>query len=85
MYCIFSFKSRQEAMRLLENARRLGIDVSIVSTPKFVYVGCGLSVKTSIENYHALYNVFVSNKFSTFIGAYRVKTDGKGTRSERIL
>ena len=85
MYCIFSFKSRQEAMRLFKSARNVGIDVSIVSTPKFVYLGCGLSVKTSVENYNAIYNVFVSNKFSTFIGAYRVKTDGKGTRSERIL
>ncbi len=85
MYCIFSFKSRQEAMRLYDSAKRSGVLVSIISTPKFVYSGCGLSVKTDIEGYQSLYNVFVSMRFSSFLGAFKVRNDRSGLHSERIL
>ncbi len=85
MYCIFSFKSRQEAMRLYDSAKRTGIVVSIISTPKFVYSGCGLSVKTGLSSYQLLYNIFVSMRFSSFLGAFKVKKDNLGTKSERIL
>ena len=85
MYCIFSFKSRQEAIRLYENAKRERIPVCIISTPKFVYTGCGLSVKTEVEYYTYLYNVFVSMRFSSFYGAFRIRKDSQGTHSERIL
>lgn len=85
MYCIFSFKSRQEAIRLYETARSNGIAVSIISTPQFVYAGCGLSVKTDIANYQDLYNLFVSIRFQSFFGAYRVRNTGKSVYSERIL
>ena len=85
MYCIFSFKSRQEAMRLYDTARRGGISVLLISTPKFVSSGCGLSVKTSIENYGNLYNVFVSLRFSSFLGAFKVKEVNGFIHSEKVL
>ena len=85
MYCIFSFKSRQEAMRLYDQAKRSDLPVMLVSTPKFVSQGCGLSVKTSVENYAKLYSVFVSLRFSSFLGAYRVREVNGMIRSEKIL
>ena len=85
MYCIFSFKSRQEAMRLFDSAKRAGVFVSIISTPKFVNSGCGLSVKTDIGEYKALYNVFVEMQFSSFLGAFKVSNDRIEMHSERIL
>jgi hypothetical protein len=85
MYCIFSFKSRQEAMRLFDNAKRVGVLVSIISTPKFVYAGCGLSVKTDVTEYQSLYNVFASMRFTSFLGAYKVQHDRTGIYGDRIL
>jgi hypothetical protein len=85
MYCIFSFKSRQEAMRLYDLAKRNKIFVTLISTPKFVSAGCGLSVKTSIDNYANLYNLFVSLRFSSFLGAYRVRDVNGKIYSEKIL
>ena len=85
MYCIFSFKSRQEAMRFFDTAKKNLIPVMLISTPKFVQLGCGLSVKASIEYYKSLYGVYVSMKFSSFLGAYKVKQENGATQSERIL
>lgn len=85
MYCIFSFKSRQEAMRLYDTAKRKGILVYLVSTPKFVQVGCGLSVKTSLENYKNLYNEFISLRFSSFLGAYKVNVENGVSQINRVL
>jgi hypothetical protein len=85
MYYIFSFKSRQEAMRLHNSAKRAGISTNLISTPKFVYPGCGLSVKIDSENYPRLYNLFVSMSFTSFYGAFRVKQDANGINSDRIM
>ena len=85
MYCIFSFKSRQEAMRLYDTAKRNGVYATLISTPKFVSSGCGLSVKTSIENCANLYNVFVSMRFSSFLGAFRVREINGLIQAEKVL
>ena len=73
MYCIFSFKSRQEAMRLYDTAKRNSVYVVLVSTPKFVQSGCGLSVKTSIENYKNLYGIFKKCSFFCRVFEMRFK------------
>lgn len=85
MYCIFSFRSRQEAMRLYNTAKQRGIAVSIISTPQYVYSGCGLSVKSDMESYQSLFDVFVSMNFNSFYGAYRVRNNNGKVYSERIM
>lgn len=85
MYCIFSFKSRQEAMRFYDTAKKNLIPVMLISTPKFVQLGCGLSVKASVEYYKNLYSLYASMKFSSFLGAYKLRQVEKETQSERIL
>ena len=48
---IASFRSRQQVLKFETALRRAGIRVSIITTPRDVAVGCGLSVRFEVENF----------------------------------
>jgi len=45
MYYIFSFRSRVESMNFFDDLKSDGIFARLVSTPRSISIGCGLSVK----------------------------------------
>ena len=47
---IAAFRSRQQVMNFEAILRRAGIAVRVMSTPRDVAVGCGLSVQFSVED-----------------------------------
>ena len=49
-YGIAAFRSRQQVMRFDSALRRAGIEADIVSTPRVVSVGCGLSVAFDLRD-----------------------------------
>ena len=69
---IAAFRSRQQVMRFDSALRRAGIASEVISTPRDVAVGCGLSVKFDLRDAQAAMNVYQRARPGNLIGFYRV-------------
>lgn len=77
-----SFRSRTQVLRLEEALRRAGLAAGIISTPREVAMGCGLSVRFELGDYPRVYAIYRQLSPGALIGFYRV--DGYGTRQIRL-
>ena len=69
---IAAFRSRQQVMRFDAALRRAGTPADVISTPREVAVGCGLSVQFDLRDARAVMNVFRQAPSVNLIGFYRV-------------
>ena len=79
---IASFRSRTQVLRLEEALRRAGLPAGIISTPREVAMGCGLSVRFDLSDFPQVYAVYRRMNPGALIGFYRV--DHYGTRQMRL-
>ena len=79
---IASFRSRTQVLRLEDALRRSGLSVGIISTPREVAMGCGLSVRFDLSDYPGVISVYRRLNPGALIGFYRV--DHYGTRQMRL-
>ena len=75
-YIVTAFRSRADTVKFSEILRRNRIYNEIVNTPKEAGVGCGLSVKTSINLQNLIKMALRNNHFSSFAGIFYVKMIG---------
>ena len=72
-YGIAAFRSRQQVMRFDSVLRRAGIHAEIVSTPRDVAIGCGLSVAYDLRDTAAVLDAIrrdaLSDLFQGWINA----------------
>ena len=73
---IAAFRSRQQVMRFDAALRRAGIASQVVSTPRDVSVGCGLSVRFDLRDAQAVLDAFQRSRPGNLIGFYRVDRSG---------
>ncbi len=76
---IASFRSRTQVLRLEDALRRAGLSAGVISTPREVAIGCGLSVRFELSETPQVMSVYRRVNPSALIGFYRV--DGYGTRN----
>ena len=76
---IASFRSRQQVMQFEKALRRAGVPASIITTPRSVSVGCGLSVMFHLQDARDVYDVYQVAKPGNLIGFYRVERAGGHT------
>jgi hypothetical protein len=69
---IAAFRSRQMVLRFDGALRRAGIASDIVSTPREVAVGCGLSVRFDLRDWNAVQTVYRQMPTGNLIGFYQV-------------
>lgn len=75
---IASFRSRQQVMHFERALRRAGVPASIITTPRSVSVGCGLSVRFELRDVKDVQDVYQVAKPGNLIGFYRVeRLDGR--------
>ena len=75
---IASFRSRQQVMGFQRALRRAGVPAEIITTPRSVSVGCGLSVRFELGDAGDVYDVYHVAKPGNLIGFYRVnRADGR--------
>lgn len=79
---IASFRSRTQVLRLEDALRRAGLSAGVISTPREVAIGCGLSVRFELSETPQVMAVYRRVNPSALIGFYRV--DGYGTRNIRL-
>lgn len=79
-YILVAFSSRVDTIKFNEFLNRNGISGQIVNTIKQANVGCGLSVKTSVNNYNLIKKALTITNLKSFAGCFLVKnTFGKIT------
>lgn len=76
---IAAFRSRQQVVRFEGVLRRAGLPVRVVSTPKDVAIGCGLSVRFEMKDAPAVQGLLNQTRPSNLIGLYSVdrRADGR--------
>ena len=76
VYGIAAFRSRQQVLRFEDALHREGISCGVVTTPRAVALGCGLSVRFDIENAERVKQVLRRENPGNLIGLYRVEYTG---------
>ena len=79
---IASFRSRTQVLRLEDALRRAGLSAGVISTPRGVAMGCGLSVRFELAELPQVFSVYRRLSPGALIGFYRV--DHYGTRQMRL-
>ena len=72
---IASFRSRQQVLKFEGALRRAGVRVSVITTPRDVAVGCGLSIRFELNEYDRVMDVYSQLRPSNLIGFCRVERD----------
>ena len=79
---IAAFRSRTQVLRLEDALRRAGLDAGVISTPREVAMGCGLSVRFNLAQTSQVLSIYRRLNPGALVGFYRV--DGYGTRQMRL-
>lgn len=78
IFGIGAFRSRQQVMRFDSALRRAGIHAQVISTPRDVSVGCGLSVRFDLRDTDGVLKIYQQSRPGNLIGFYRVIREGNG-------
>lgn len=73
---IGAFRSRQQVMRFDGALRRAGIASQIISTPREISIGCGLSVQFDLRDAADVLAVYRRSQPGNLIGFYQVTRTG---------
>ena len=85
VFGIASFRSRQQVLKFESALRRSGVRVSIITTPRDVAVGCGLSIRFELADTQRVLEVYEQLRPSNLIGFYRVeRQQGRRTLTQKL-
>lgn len=76
VFGIASFRSRQQVLKFEGALRRAGVHTSIITTPRDVSMGCGLSIRFDLEDYDRVAELCRQLRPSNLIGFYRITREG---------
>ncbi len=79
-FAIASFRSRQAVFRLEALLRQKGVESRVISTPRAVSLGCGLSLRFDLSRFPAVLSVYRAGNVPNLIGFYRVEPGQAGLR-----
>lgn len=77
-FCIAAFASRLQVMAFEELLKSRGMTADIVTTPRAVALGCGLSVRFDEKDAPRVKALYQASGLGNLIGFYRVKRDRAG-------
>lgn len=76
VFGIAAFRSRQQVMRFEDALHRAGIPCGVMTTPRAIALGCGLSVRFDIQHTEGVKAVLRRENPGNLIGLYRVVHTG---------
>lgn len=68
---IAAFRSRQQVLRFESELRRNGLSAHVMSTPREIQVGCGLSVRFEEGDAKKVMDIYRRHNPGNLIGFYR--------------
>ena len=77
-----AFRSRTQVLRMEDALHRAGLSAGVISTPREVAIGCGLSVRFDLAETQQVMSVYRRLNPNALIGFYRV--DGFGTNQLKL-
>ena len=80
IYGVAAFRSRQQVLRFEAALNRRGIPARVVTTPRDIAMGCGLSVRFPMESLPEVRRALLAQNTSNLIGLYRAEYDGARLR-----
>ena len=83
VYGVAAFRSRQQVLRFEATLRRLGVPTQVVTTPRDISMGCGLSVRFPMERLGEVRRALLTSNPGNLIGLYRAEYDGARLRVSR--
>ena len=75
-YGIAAFRSRQAVLRFEEMLRRAGVRAQVITTPRAVSLGCGLSVRFPVQDMPVAAQVYRANPLHNLIGFFIAREQG---------
>ena len=85
-YGVAAFRSRQQVLRFEQLLRQEGIsNIRIVSTPREIAVGCGLSIQFSLADAPAILQAIRRTRPANLVGVYQVERIGTGKPRLSVL
>ena len=75
---IAAFRSRQQVLLLESALKREGLNVTVITTPRDVALGCGLSVRFHMSDLDRVEHVIRVQKPTHLVGIYQVDRIGAG-------
>lgn len=78
IFGIAAFRSRQQVLRFESALKKAGLKASVITTPRDVSIGCGLSVRFEIGDQAAVKDLYNRTRPTNLIGFYRVHRQGPG-------
>ena len=84
-FCIAAFASRLQVMNFEAAMKQQGMNASIVTTPRAVALGCGLSVRFEEQDAARVKALYKALGLGNLIGFYRVTRDVSGRATVRPL
>ena len=79
-YGVAAFRSRQHVLWFEQALRRYGVPVSVISTPRDISMGCGLSVRFPLSRTAEVRRALREINSANLIGLYRAEYDGARLR-----
>ena len=80
VYGVAAFRSRQQVLRFETALRRQGVPARVVTTPRDIAMGCGLSVRFPMERLGDVRRALLTDNPGNLIGVYRAEYDGMRLR-----
>ena len=75
-YGVAAFRSRQQVLRFEAALKRQGVPARVVTTPRDIAMGCGLSVRFPMEKLSDVRRALLTENPGNLIGLYRAEYDG---------
>ena len=75
---IAAFRSRQQVLMMESALRRDGVSARVITTPREVALGCGLSVRFRMEDLERVERLLAARRPANLVGVYRVERTGSG-------
>ena len=76
VYGVAAFRSRQQVLRFEATLRQRGIPTQVVTTPRDISMGCGLSVRFPVKRVNEVRRALLAANPGNLIGLYRAEYDG---------
>lgn len=83
-YGVAAFRSRQQVLRYEAELRRRGVSTQVVTTPRDISMGCGLSVRFPLEALPEARRALATANTGNLIGLYRAEYDGRRLRVQGV-
>ncbi len=84
VYGVAAFRSRQQVLRFEAVLKRQGVPARVVTTPRDIAMGCGLSVRFPMEKLPDVRRALLIENPGNLIGLYRAEYDGMRLRVSAV-